>query len=170
LDALWAGDATALLETMPPAVDLTITDSTGQLTFALDNPAPMANVEFSGLQDGQAVSLGDNFPLTIDAVLPLDQSSIANSDANMIGAAVGFYAWMDQDGRTCHPYMVPGSPSVPDQWSLDFKVNCTDLTVGPAFLRITFERAMAFNGCPTGATCSGNTDVDWKEIAVINGN
>jgi hypothetical protein len=155
---------------MPPAVDLTIADSSGQLTFALDNPAPMANVEFSGLQDGQTVSQGDKFPLAIDAVPPLDQSSIAISDANMIGAAVGFYAWVDQDGRTCFPSIVPGSPSAPDQWDLDFESSCVNLTVGAAFLRITFERAMAFNGCPTGATCSGNTDVDWKEIAVINGN
>ena len=170
LDALWAGDATALLETMPPAVDLTITDSTGQLTFALDNPAPMANVEFSGLQDGQTVSQGDKFPLTIDAVPPLDQSSIANSEANMSRDAAYIYALMDQAGRTCLPSIVPGSPSAPDQWNLDFGSSCPDLTAGLAYLRITIERATAFNGCPTGATCSGDTQVDWKEIAVINGN
>jgi hypothetical protein len=153
---------------MPPTVDLTLTDRSGQLTFTLDNPAPMATVEIAGLQDGQAVSQGDTFQLTVDAVPPLDQSSVAIPDPTK--PATGFFAWIDQDGSTCHPYILPGPPSAPDQWNLDFKFNCADLSVGPAFLRVTFERPTPLVSCPTGSMCSGDTEVDWKEVAVSYGN
>lgn len=167
LKALWGGPATSVLEGMPATAALTLTDSSGQLTFALDNPAPEATVAFVGLQEGQVVHQGDSFQMAIDAVPPLDQSSIVVLDSYRTSPPAGLSAWLDQSGSRCGPYLLPGPPGNSDEWTVSFqRSNCSELTQGPAVLRVTFERPTAFADCPAGAACSGGTQVDWKALAV----
>jgi hypothetical protein len=164
LKAGWSGNMTAVLEALPAVVEIRVDDSGGNVALALDNPAPMANIDIPGFVEKQAVRLGDSFGLAIVTRPPLAASSIAIADQG-VGFSEGSYGNLIQ-GAVYSDLVIRSGGTPSGSWVAAIEAVNPATSAGEATLQFSYGRRTAFHTCPALAECSGWTDIDWRRSEV----